>query len=145
MCCGKTFWKRGFVFCLTFVLGIFVVGSFNLIKPSQSEITICPLNERKLTPDNKPAAIPAPADDKTCVPMDKNLKYEKLAAEEKNVTRTVSEDSNLKATKREEKKKSAKAEKQNNSADPRPYNPSEDSAELTNLLHKERCFETPVQ
>ena len=136
--CGEAFWKRVVVFCVTFGLGVFVSGLFISNKECTAE---------KLPPSVKPIVISAPPENKNCVPVDENLKYERLTAEEKNVPAVAEEDSKLKAKKPEDKKKSLKdeKEKQNNPAAPQFYNPSKDSAEYQYLLHKERCFEPQAQ
>ncbi len=140
MCCGETFWKRVVVFCLTFGLGVLVSGLFISNKKCTAG---------QLPPSVKPIVISAPPENKNCVPLDENLKYERLTAKEKTVPAVAEEDSKLKAKKPEDKKKSLKAEKrkQNNSAEPKPhfYNPSKDSVEYKNLLHREKCFEAQDQ
>jgi len=135
MCC-KAFWKRVVAFCLTFWLGVLVSSVFTL---RQEHSSYCPsktnLSLEIQTPEN--SSIP---ETKTCVPVDGSLQYERLTAEEKP---------DLEAKKPEGKKKSLKAEKekQDNPAQPKPqfYNPSKDSAEYKDLLHREKCFETQKQ
>jgi hypothetical protein len=132
MCCGQAFWKRVFVFGLTFGLGVSVAGLFI---------------SGKVQPAVKPVVVPA-AENKNCVPMDENLKYERLATDEKTAASdTKKVYSQLKTRSSETKEKSLKAEKekQKNPESPQPYNPSKDSAEVKYLVHKERCFETPAQ
>jgi hypothetical protein len=129
MCCGEAFWKRVVVFCFAFGLGVGVSGLF--------------VSKESVKENNNPAPISAPAEnpaEKNCVPVDGNLKYERL---------TVVEQTTLETKKQENKKKSVKEnlEKQNNSAESKPqfYNPSKDSAEYKVLLHREKCFETQEQ
>lgn len=130
MCCSEAFWKRVVVFGLTFGLGVFVAGLF--------------ISEQ-LPASINPTLIAAPPENKNCVPLDKNLKYEHLTTEDRNIPLDGKE--RLATKKQEDKKKSSKAEqnKQKKSAAQQYYDPSKDSAEFKELLHKERCFETPVQ
>ncbi len=136
--CGEAFWKRVVVFCLTFGLGVLVSGLFISNKKCTAG---------QLLPSVKPVVVSAPTENKNCVPLDENLKYERLTAEEKNVPAVAEEDSKLKAKKPEDKKKSLKdeKEKQKNPVEPQFYDPSKDSAEYKYLLHKERCFEPQEQ
>lgn len=130
--CGEAFWKRVVVFCLTFGLGVLVSTFFTL---RQAQILHCPSKTKLLIENQKPEKNSF-TETKNCVPVDGNLKYERLTAEEKP---------DLEVNKTEEKKKSLKVEKekQNNPAEPKPqfYNPSKDSAEFKDLLHREKCFE----
>jgi hypothetical protein len=125
MCCGKAFWKRIIAFCVTFGLGLLVSNLF--------------ISKEAAKENPEPTVILAPAES-NCVPVDGNLKYERLTAEEKP---------DLDAKKTEEKKKSLKAakEKQNKTAEPEPqfYNPSKTDAEYKKLLHREKCFEAQDQ
>lgn len=136
MCCGEAFWKRVVVFCLTFGLGVLVSTFFTL---REAQISLCPSKTKLLIENQKPENNSL-TETKNCVPVDGNLKYERLTAEEKP---------DLEVNKTEEKKKSLKVEKekQNNPAESKPqfYNPSKDSAEFKELLHREKCFEAQNQ
>lgn len=128
MCC-EAFWKKVVAFCLTFGLGVLVSGvlaSKKECKAKKELVIEIQKSENSLIPETK-----------NCVPVDGNLKYERLTVEEKP---------NLEAKKTEDKKKSQKAEmeKQDNPAESKPqfYNPSKDSAEYKDLLHREKCYES---
>ncbi len=154
MCCGEAFWKRVVAFCLTFGLGVFVAGLFISGQVPQTV---------------KPVVVPAAAENKNCVPIDKSLKYENLPHYEEKLPAfeplpesdakivcekqsgkcyyVVPDEKNKADKKPEDKTNSLKneTEKQKKSAEPQYYNPSKDSAEFKELLHKERCFETQAQ
>lgn len=134
MCCSEAFWKRVVVFCLTFGLGVLVSTFFTI---REAETTHCPTKTKLLIENQKPENDSL-TETKNCVPVDGNLKYERLTAEEKP---------DLEANKTKDKKKSPKEEKLNNPAEPKPqfYDPSKTDAEIKDLLHRERCFEPQYQ
>ena len=132
MCCGKAFWKGIVVFGLTFALGVFVSSFFTLRTATTSN---CNDLKKKFPAANQKTENNAAPESKKCVPLDGHLKYERLTAGEK--PKAV-------AKKQRDKKKSLKNEKdkQNNPTGRQFYNPSNDSAELQVLLHKEKCYES---
>ncbi len=124
MCC-EIFWKKVVVFSLAFGISVFVSNAF-----TSSEI---PTESIKTTINLAPQS-------KNCVPVDGNLKYERLT--------TAEEQAKLATKKQEEKKKVLKnsQEKQNNFTQSQQfYVPSKDSAEYKILLHREQCFEAQGQ
>lgn len=156
MCCGEAFWKRVVVFCLTFGLGVLVAGFFISAKLPQTV---------------KPVVVPAVEENKNCVPVDKNLKYETLPLKEPQIPAVdplslpesegkiacekksgkcylmVDEETNKTDKKTEDKNKSSKNETKmpDNTAGRQYYDSSKNPAEVQDLLHKERCFETQAQ
>jgi hypothetical protein len=134
MCCGSAFLKRFFVFVLTFALGVSVSGFFI---PRTPPAEFCPNVNSEPPPSKNQKFENAPIlEQKNCVPVDVNLKYERLTAAEKP---------DFEAIKKDEKKKSLTAEEktQKNSAASKQqfYSPSKDKAEVKDLLHREKCFD----
>jgi hypothetical protein len=138
MCCGEAFWKRVVAFCLTFGLSVFVAGLFVSGKVSQTV---------------KPVVVPSIEENKNCVPADKNLKFERLTTEDRNIPMDGKTEipldgkESLKTEKTKDKKRNLKAEteKPKNSAEPQLYDASKNPAEVKDLLHKEICFETQAR
>jgi len=89
--CGEMFWKRVIAFCLTFALGVFVSGFFIAKELPAKNI--------------KPAVVPAPAENKNCVPVDENLKYQTLENNEPTVSVQSEEAPKLCDSKKYEKPK----------------------------------------
>jgi len=134
--CGEIFWKKVLVFCLTFGLGVLVSGLFipKELPAQNTEQTISPI----------------PAENKNCIPVDGNPRYETLDDKAPNGAFQSEEPPKLKVLKKfEADKKSSKnkREKQNSNGEPekQPDIAPKDSAEYRDLLHREKCFEAPPQ
>ena len=131
--CGDIFWKKVLVFCLTFGSGVLVSGLFI---------------PKELPAQNiKQTVNQMPAENKNCVPVDSNLRYEPLVAKNEAEQTTLAEKPKPDAKKKESGKKlpKEKPEKPETVSEPQLYNPSKDSAEYKKLLHREKCFEAPPQ
>ena len=132
MCCGFAFWKRLIAFGLTFWLG--AMGA-SLLTFSAATSTHCPAVKKELPAATQNFEYRAAPETKNCVPVDTNLKYERLTAEDQNKSNPQNQTDQKKALKesKEKQKKSFKPEKP-------LFDSSEDSAEIKNLLHKEQCY-----
>jgi hypothetical protein len=127
--CGQIFWKRIVVFCLTLGLGVLVAGFF-----TSKELPAQNVNQ---------AVNPAPAENKNCVPVDENLQYQTLENEAPASPFQLEETPKLADSKKYEKHKTPKEHQKKREAIVKQpyYNPSKDSAEYKDLLHKEKCFD----
>ena len=132
MCCWN-FWKGLIVFCVTFGLGVLVSSAF-----IPKECTAPPVNPSL---SMKP---PAPLENKNCVPVDTNLKYENLS-DEKPEFSAEADKADLKPLVSEKKNEVKKVEKRKPETKPQPPVAGKVPAEFQTLVHLEKCFEAPPQ
>lgn len=109
------FGKRVLAFGLTFGISIFILGLVSIEPPSQ----------------NKVAKVNFDSEKKQCLPVDENLKYEKLPTREKSLFIPA------------EKEMKIQIEKKDNIVEPKQKSLSSEKsiAEYQILLHKEKCNE----
>lgn len=127
--CGKFFGIGIIVFVLTFGLSIFISSIF---VPNDLP-----------SPASVPPVSPDPVENKNCVPVNQNLKYRTLENKESSIfpkkTESKAETSEKIKSAREDWEKPRSADERSESFD---YS-TKDSREVDDLLHRERCFESP--
>jgi hypothetical protein len=134
MCCGKAFWKRFFVFGLTFWIGV-LVSSFITFDIFAAKVCTASKNVTPVSIQN--VENPPVPETKKCVPVDANLQYERLTADGRNESESRKAADSKKALKqaKEKQKESFKPEKP-------LFDSSNDAAAIKDALHREQCFET---
>jgi len=136
MCCGKAFWKRFLVFGLTFGFGVLISSAFMPKECTAPPVNQLPLMKPSPAQSSTQTAVPSPLENKNCVPLDGKLKYETLENKEQPGAFRLDKTPKSEAVRPEDKKKSSKNKKEYERT-------SKNSVEVRDLLHREKCFESP--
>ncbi len=145
MCCNFAYWKKVFIFALTFALGVFIAGFFNLNKPIPAEITVCPFStEKQSSSENKKAEINSAPKAKACLPLDDSVEFKRVVVKGEVEYYMVIKEPKTQVEKEADHKK-ALQENQERSARKPLYNSPQYPDPYQYSLHEERCFDLQTQ